>query len=643
MLARLRRWRDQGWLRPLDHALPAWLQQQAPEAPASLLLATALLAALEGRGHSGLPLAVLEDEAAWAAAWGCAPEAQAEFAAALRDAPPEPARWAASGCVQADPADEHGATPLVLQLGLLALRRHWRSEREVARAVLQRAAAIDAPPFDGAVARGLLDALFPPRAEGGRDWQRVAATLALRGRLTLVTGGPGTGKTHTAARMLVLLQALLGSAQPLRVALAAPTGKAAARLRQSIQQALQALREPLGEAWPLGDWAAALGPARTLHALLGARPGTRRRVHDASNPLPLDLLFVDEASMVHLELMAELLAALPPGARVVLLGDKDQLASVEAGAVMGELCAGAAGLDAGAAAWVTALGGPDLSSEVSGSADALSAQTVVLRESRRFAGDIGRLAAALNHGDAAAALALLRDAGSAQLTWLARDAGAVPGLASAEAGYRPCFERLAQRPAAPEAFEPWARELLRAFDRFRVLCALREGPYGVTGLNPAIEQALQRAGLLRRGGEWYEGRPVMVTRNEAQLGVFNGDIGLVLRPPHEGGLRVYFLEGDVLRSVAASRLAQVETAFALTVHKSQGSEFAHVLLVLPEVDSPLLTRELLYTGVTRSRERFTLLAPQAAPLVAACGRATRRFGGLRAQLGRQPAADHSDS
>ncbi|KPF98373.1 exodeoxyribonuclease V subunit alpha, partial [beta proteobacterium AAP121] len=208
-------------------------------------------------------------------------------------------------------------------------------------------------------------------------------------------------------------------------------------------------------------------------------------------------------------------------------------------------------------------------------------------------------------------------------------AGAGAGVEAA--GYAACLQALAQRPAEPAAFEPWARGLLAAFDRCRVLCALRSGPWGVAGLNAAIEAALQQQGVLKKGGEWYEGRPVMVTRNEAALGIFNGDIGLVLAAPgaaKDTPLRAWFLDGDTLRSVATSRLADVETAFAMTVHKSQGSEFAHVLLVLPPEDTPVLTRELVYTGITRARSAFTLVAPEPARLVTAAARLTRRLSGL---------------
>jgi len=510
---------------------------------------------------------------------------------------------------------------------------------------------------DAGRARQLLGQLFAAPTAASRideataetDWQQVACALALRGRLTLITGGPGTGKTYTAARLLVLLQALHAGTQPLRIALAAPTGKAAARLRQSIDAALQGLQAQLGASLPLAAWSAQLGPARTLHALLGTRPGTRRFVHDASHPLDVDLLFVDEASMVHLEMMAMLLEALPPQARVILLGDKDQLASVEAGAVMGDLCQGPAGVGAPAAyrpetaAWLQMLTGRALPASAVGPGTDLMQQTVVLRHSRRFSGPIGQLAAAVNRGDGPGALSVLHGGHQAEISFVdARDAGLVPPLAldgrpGAPSGYRAYLERLHQRPAEAEAFDAWAQSVLTLFDGLRVLCAVREGAWGVAGLNVAIERALVAAGLLQRRGEWYEGRPVMVTRNDPALGVFNGDIGIVLRAPgasgDEGALRAYFADGAALRSVAVGRLADVETAFAMTVHKSQGSEFEHVVLVLPDEDVPVLTRELVYTGITRARRAFTLVAKGDAGLVSATARRTLRFSGLGTMLG----------
>ncbi len=718
LLRTLDRWREAGWLRGLDVAFARWLGDVAPEAPASLLLAAALAAQMEGRGHSGLPLAALVADPRATLDWPL--ESTEELAGALSSAFTDAfthaftdaftdagtdagtdafadvhtgaftgagafvdtrtdgpraiaalrAAWGSQSAVEIDPTDEAGASPLVLTSDLLQLRRHWRDESRVAAQVRARTAfdggtALPAPGgVDLARARDLLGRMFGAVDAGdgeSTDWQQVACALALRGRLTLVTGGPGTGKTYTAARLLVLLRALHPGPHPLRVALAAPTGKAAARLRQSISKALQALRERLGATLPLDAWAQELGPARTLHSLLGTLPGTRRFRHDATHPLEVDVLFVDEASMVHLEMMARLLEALAPGARLVLLGDKDQLASVEAGAVMGDLChgAGAGGVLGGyrpeTAAWVEQVTGQVLPAAVLGPGPALAQQTVMLRKSHRFEGPIGRLALAVNAGDAPGALALLRERTQGEVALVeARDAAAALPLAvqgragasgesgdsgassalGAAGGYRGYLECLATRPAEAAAFEGWARDVLRRFERFRVLCVVREGAWGVAGLNAAIERALAEAALLpRRRGEWYEGRPVMVTRNSPELGIFNGDVGVVLRSSAgDGALRGYFLDGDELRSVSVGRLADVETAFAMTVHKSQGSEFEHVLLVLPDEDVPVLTRELLYTGITRASRAFTLLCAQPGSLAVAVGRLTRRVSGLRNRL-----------
>jgi exodeoxyribonuclease V alpha subunit len=595
-------------LPPLATALAALFERLEPTAPPGLLAATRLLVALEARGHTVLPLddggrAALAELGLAGTPWARTLPADS---ATARQA------WAGSALVQIDPADDDGATPLVLQGTRLALRRHWRDERSAAarlRARLAALAAIDAP--DEATLAPLLDALFPPRAAApGPDPQRQAALAALRGRVALITGGPGTGKTWTAARLLVLLQALHPGPAPLRVALAAPTGKAAARLGQSISAALQqgAAGAPPALAAAQAAVAAMLQaqPARTLHATLALRPGARRMASDAEPSLPLDLLLVDEASMVHGEMLATLLRALPDAARLVLLGDRDQLSSVEAGAVMAELCE---------------PGSP------------LAPQTVVLQAGHRFDGPIAELATAVNRGEAEAALALLAAAPPGLALLSAPGVAPLLALARGESGYGPFIARLRERPADPAAFEPWALAVLEAFEGFRLLAAVRDGPFGSVALNARLSEQLgPRGGRDTAHEAWTDGRPVMVTRNQPALGVANGDVGVALTPPGGGALRVWFRDGVVLRSVAASRLAAVETAWAMTVHKSQGSEFGHVALVLPGDDVPVLTRELVYTGITRARRQLTLVSPQPALLARALGRRTRRFSGLAAAL-----------
>jgi exodeoxyribonuclease V alpha subunit len=470
------------------------------------------------------------------------------------------------------------------------------------------------------------------------DWQKVACAIAARSRFSIITGGPGTGKTYTAARLLALLFAIDPAPERLRVALAAPTGKAAARLKQSIDSALTQLQPQLDDVPALRGLASRIAPARTLHSLLGARPDTRRFKHDATNPVDIDVLIVDEASMVHLEMMASLLDALPAHTRVVLLGDKDQLASVEAGSVLADLCsaADAAAYDSGTRSYLAEVTGEALpGSPARGSP--LAQQTVMLRESRRFDGPIGALAHAVNSGDAVQAASLLRAGTKEGLTWLG-DGSPNPSAALRSAirlavsgrGYRTYSERLRERPAVDESSHAlWVGEVLRAFDAFRILCATREGDAGVEGMNAAVERALVHEGLLSRTDEWYEGRPVIVTRNDPAVGVFNGDVGIALRAPgRSGALRVYFSDGVGSRSILSSRLGNVETAYAMTVHKSQGSEFEHVLLSLPKANRQLIARELLYTGITRARKAFTLLTDGPDSLQMALSHRTARGSGL---------------
>ncbi len=679
LLQALGRWRDQGWLRRLDHAFARFVVDLDPRSPPPLLMAAAMLAHVEGRGHACLPIDQLVGDADRLLGWPAA--AAAELRQQMAALPARPEDWLAAlrasplvdveGAAPRDRADAAAAgvaaSPLVLGSGQrLYLRRYRGYELRVAAQVLQRVRTIDSvAPHD---ARRWLDRLFPPAlptlpaaadgagvaadatADGSVDWQKVACAMALRGRLSLVTGGPGTGKTYTAARLLALLFAVDAEPQRLRVALAAPTGKAAARLKQSIDSALTALvalRPSLVDDLPLRDLAARIGPARTLHALLGVQTGSRRFRADAAHPLAVDLLIVDEASMVHLEMMAALLDALPPQARLVLLGDKDQLASVEAGSVLGDLCHRAEDghWQPATAAAVAELAGQQLPPRWVSGGPALAQHTVMLRSSHRFGGPIGALARAVNAGDAEAASALLPAAPGQPLQWLAPPspaalvALAVQGRPGAEGGYGghgSYLEVLARRPAASdEAAHPaWQRAVLAAFDGFRLLCAVRDGEWGVAALNRAVEQALVGRGLLVKRGEWYEGRPVIVTRNDPAIGVFNGDVGIVLRPAAPGApLRACFADGDAVRSVGVSRLADVATAFALTVHQAQGSEFAHTVLVLPQQPSRVLTRELVYTGVSRARGAFTLVTGRRQAFAEALAQRTLRASGLLELLG----------
>ncbi len=617
-----------GELRRLSTAFARFVESLGVASP-PVLLAALVLSELEGRGHSCLQLADLAHDPAGLLGW--TKEQWQGLAGTVAPLPKNAKGWAAqlAACEEVWQVGEFDfGAPLVFDGERLYLRRYWRDETLVAGSIRARAAALR--PVQPQQVRTWLDLLFASqRAEDRLDWQKLACAVALRGSLAIITGGPGTGKTYTVARLLALLFAVAPDAAQQRIALAAPTGKAAARLKQSIDKALTELAERVGDALPLRELTGRMGAARTLHSLLGARPDTRSFAHHAGNPLEVDVLIVDEASMVHLEMMACLLDALPPGATLILLGDKDQLASVEAGAVLGDLChdAQAGGYSLETADYVRAASGEELPPAFLGSAGALAQQTVMLRHSRRFGGPIGQLALAVNGGDAAAAEAVLRGGGEGVLRWI-EGAHQHQVVSLALAGYQPYLALLRDGPGADH--EAWVRSVLQQFEAFRILCAVREGEWGVSGLNSAIEASLQTAGLLRRGGEWYVGRPVMVTRNDYGTRVFNGDIGLTLADPaRPGSLRVYFLEGDEVRSVLATRLRNVETAYAMTVHKSQGSEFRHTVLVLPEDRHGILTRELVYTGITRASQLFTLVSPNATVLAEAVARRTHRASGLR--------------
>ncbi len=600
-------------LRELDLHLADTLERLHGAPNPALRLATALVSGLTGAGHICVPLA---DYAGRRIPW------EGPLAPPLQMAPPLDA-WLDSLRQSRQVGGPGAQTPLVLDpAGRLYLGRYWYLEAQLAARI---EALLDAPPMpvDAHLARVRLDQLFPACAQV--DWQRVAASLALDGRLTLITGGPGTGKTTTVCKLLILLQeqALTQQGRPLRIELAAPTGKAAGRLGESIAATLQRLAASV----PAALLQSIPREARTLHRLLGARPGQVDFRHHAANPLHLDLLLVDEASMVDLALMSRLFAALPHQARVVLLGDRDQLASVEAGGVLGDLClpstAGAA-FSATRQARLAALGTPlTLPNEVKAP---LADHQVRLRHSHRFLPDspIAALAEAVNAGDGPGVRSALEGAGEgAGLSWRAYDEGSLARLLG-ERVIPTLAEQVRRR-------DPLAA--LEGLEQLRLLCAVREGPGGVVEVNRLVERLLAQQGAIEPQGRWYAGRPILITRNDATLGVANGDVAVLLPEPNRGGRLRAFLrrpEGGV-RSLLPERLPSHETLFAMTVHKSQGSEFDHTLLLLPPRDNPLLTRELLYTAITRARRQIEVWGDPAL-FAAAVTRRVQRHSGLAARL-----------
>ncbi len=649
LLAGLDSLAEQGQLRRLGAAFARFMVSLGMTDPVHVL-SCAVLSELEGRGHACLMLEMLADDPCLLLGWS--QEQWQRLSDAAGGLPAELAGWRTSlqNCaqVQYDGAPDL-QQPLVFKDDRLYLRRYWRDETQVAAVVGELTAIGSGADADAGRIKIWLDKLFDVHDAGaGPDWQKIACAIAMRSHFSIITGGPGTGKTYTVARLLALLFALSDAPERLRIALAAPTGKAAARLKQSIDSALTELSAKVAGDLPLAALTARLSPARTLHSLLGARPGTRAFGHHAGNPLDIDVLIVDEASMVHLEMMASLLDALPKNAMLILLGDKDQLASVEAGAVLGDLCrhAEAGGYSDATLHYIHEATGQIIPPEFMGESSLLAQQTVMLRHSRRFNGPIGDLAAAVNQGRAGQAMACLRTRSGASeqqaiLFWQEQAQAeqllqlALSGRAGCEGGYS---EYLRLLPACPETtdvayYEKWVMTVLQAFDSFRLLCAVRDGEWGVAGLNKAIELCAEAQGLIKRRSEWYVGRPVMVTQNDAGIQVFNGDIGITLPDPvRRNALRVYFLEGQLVRSVLATRLRHAETAYAMTVHKSQGSEFHHTVVVLPRECSPVITRELVYTGITRSKKYFTLITPVASVFEAAINTRTQRASGLGAVL-----------
>jgi len=446
------------------------------------------------------------------------------------------------------------------------------------------------------------------------DWQMAAALMALSNSFTIISGGPGTGKTTTVAKIL----ALLFSMQPnVKVALAAPTGKAAYRMAESLKNASQNLDPELVEKF------AVLEP-QTLHRLLKARGTSNTFEHNASYPLQFDLLIVDEASMIDVALFYRLMDALPDTARLILLGDKDQLASVEAGSVLGDLCQTQEqlnGLSADKVDFINSFleAGEEQFPEdlrAKGPQNALNGHVVQLKYSHRFSGDkgIGLLSQAIIHNQSDAIAA-----------FLAKDKDEAVKI---DQDYRnDCFEDFV---AGYEAYikEPDLALALKKLNHLRVLCAIREGEQGVNRINKRIEEYLQRKGLLDVEEEFYLHRPVMVLQNNPALGLFNGDAGIV-RKDEKGISKVWFEDArGCLKSFIPGHIGAVETIFATTIHKSQGSEFNKVLVLLPNFrDLPLLTRELVYTAITRARS-FVLLQASAEVLSAAAERRVERVSGL---------------
>ncbi len=562
-----------------------------------LALAAALLSFLGRQGHTCMDL--------------CAPMASLDAAGELMQALPGPEAWAATlrrEPVVGSPGDDR---PLILdRSNRLYFHRTYRQERLLA----DRLIALNASerPVDAEALRSAMARMFPEAGEGVLP-QRLAALIAASRSLCVITGGPGTGKTTLVTKIMALLLML----EPdLTIALAAPTGKAARRIAESIQTGVERLDCPEEIRGRIPR------EASTLHRLLGFTTGSVKPRRGPDNPLTARVVVVDEASMADLALMAALVQAIPVDGRLILLGDRNQLASVAAGYVLGDIC------DTGTT-HAYSPGLADLAARVidaglsSGGRAGMQDSIVELTRTYRFAGDslIFNLSAAVNREDAGRCIEILQAGSGGELCH--RDLPGADALG----------ETL--RPAVIAGYGPYLegsdhQERLRLFDAFRVLCPVREGPFGVVALNRLIERILAEEGLLDPSGVHYEGRPVLITENDYSLNLFNGDVGIILR--HEGDLRACFPGRDgTPRQISPMRLPGHETAFAMTVHKSQGSEFDRTLLVLPDRDSPVLCRELVYTAITRARKALEIWSSPEV-LSRAVSRRTVRSSGLSAML-----------
>jgi exodeoxyribonuclease V alpha subunit len=514
-----------------------------------------------------------------------------------------------------------GFAPLVLDAGnRLYLHRYWGYEQGLGDRLLAMASTCR-DDVDDKRLRDELEVLFPSSPGSAEpDWQRLAAFVAVRRSLAVIAGGPGTGKTTTVVKMLALLLALLQEKE-LHIAMAAPTGKAAARLMEAVARAMESL------SLPESTKSAIPREAYTLHRLLGYLPGSVSFRHTAENPLPFDVVVVDESSMVDLPLMAKLVAAIKPGSRLVLLGDRDQLASVEPGAVLGDICHpdrqnsfSPALHDAYAA-----ISGISLPDYPAGSVPSLSDSIVTLKKSHRFTETSGIAAVSrlVNEGRGEEALELMKSGAAPDIIW--RELPSPDELPSQ-------LGTVVAQGYGDFLLADDAAQCLDRFGRFRILSPVRQGVFGVQQVNLITERALGLKSPRSGGPDWYSHRPVLISRNDYQLGLANGDIGITIDSVTGEGLQVWFpsLEGNC-RRFSPLALKGCDTVFAMTVHKSQGSEFDALLVLLPALAGDILTRELIYTAITRGRKRVELWGDELS-FITAVSRRGQRSSGLRERL-----------
>ncbi len=470
-------------------------------------------------------------------------------------------------------------SPLILAGSNLYLHRYYTYETRLAKQILTLAGQ----------SSGVVSPPLAEDVEAEVDYQKEAARVALQNALTIISGGPGTGKTTTVVKILALL--VESCSESLKIGLAAPTGKAAMRLSDSIGTSLAnhdqiGLHEDIVQSIPT--------VACTLHRLLGVRRNSPQFIHNNDNPLDFDVVVVDEASMVDLAMMSKLVDSLKPGAKLILLGDKDQLASVESGAVLVDLI------------------------------NSLPENSIELQKSYRFDANIKQLAVSINNAELKTTWDLLNDGQAHNVSLLASDElGYIGGR------YSEFMELVHQRLRSSTVCQDDIQKIFQSFQSFQVLCCTHHGERGVRGINQRVERSLAAKGFECKSETWYPGRPVLITRNDYGLDLYNGDIGIYLPGMGQQGGKVWFERPDgSVKGYSPNRLPQCETVFAMTIHKSQGSEFSEVVVVLPEADSRILSRELIYTGVTRAKSVVRLVSDKAV-LGFALERNIRRHSGLQ--------------
>ncbi len=592
-----------GYVDETDKIMAGFLRDKLGERRQSIQVAAALLSAATRSGHTALDLERIRQDQSFLATSG-----KIKKKLSFVDFRPDDITFGNSV------GKPDGIEPLVLDAGRLYWRRQFNYERFIAEQLIKRAEPEETDHLDFDLISETLKLLFGDDQKSA--WPAAACAGALMRKLSVITGGPGTGKTYTVLRLAALLVAV-NPDKDLTIKIAAPTGKAAARVKESVLQGLDTIPENLRRHIP--------GEASTLHRLLGTIHQSPHFRRNRENPINADIVIVDEASMIDLAMMAKLIDALHPQTHLILIGDRDQLASVEAGAVLADICSGddLNKISKGQFAFLKKCGIQIPEDQISPDVTSLQDAVVKLDYSRRFSQDsgIGKLADAINKGNQKEVFDLF--SGEADLSYTDYDKARDKGEITKE-----LISRISdQHKKLMEVSDP--EEAFNILNQFQILCAHRSGSRSSGELNGIAENL-----LIKSGNEWYHGKPVMITKNDYNLGLYNGDTGVVLSDGSDG-LKVWFErrgESGNYISYHPAQLMQIsEPCRAISVHKSQGSEFDEVVLVLPEAVSPVLTRELFYTAVTRARKKMTVYGNS--QVIGEClAKRTVRFGGLSDRL-----------